>query len=153
MICDRTQHASDYFGIHPRFEAAFDFLARHGGDLSTRDAGRVDIDGDHLFAVVNHYDSKPIQEGKFEAHRKYIDIQILLTGVERIGYANIDDLNAETAYDEEDDYTLYTGEGSFIAMAPDRFVIFHPQDGHMPNIAIDQPVAVRKVVFKVQSSH
>ena len=37
-----------------------------------------------VFAQISSYQTKSPQEGRFEAHKKYVDIQILLSGSEMI---------------------------------------------------------------------
>ena len=88
--------------------------------------------------------------GKWEAHRKYIDIQYVLSGRERMGYSNTGKLKALTQYDEEKDYALYKGKGEMLTFTSGTFAVFFPEDAHMPCIKAENNEEVRKVVVKVR---
>jgi biofilm protein TabA len=62
------------------FSRAFAYLAAHGGDLET---GRHEIEGSAFYVNVEEGMTRPASDRKFEAHARYIDIQLLLEGDER----------------------------------------------------------------------
>jgi YhcH/YjgK/YiaL family protein len=109
---------------------------------------RIELDGERVFAMIQHYDTKPKAQGVWEAHRKYIDIQYMAEGQELMGYANLNHLQAGD-YNDEKDFLLLKGEGSYVLMLPGTFVILGPQDAHIPQVAVDLPQPVKKVVVKV----
>lgn len=118
-------------------------------DLSALEPGRHDIDGDALFVNVCAYDTRAFEDCRFEAHRRYIDVQMVLEGEERIDVQFIDRLDAEP-FDEEADNMFLDGEAAAsVVMAPGTFVAVFPCDGHKPGIAVDGSVPVKKAVFKV----
>ncbi|NLX04980.1 MAG: DUF386 domain-containing protein [Phycisphaerae bacterium] len=147
MIIDRIDNASLYYGLMTRIGAGLRWLQKT--NLETIQPGKHNIDGANLYAVVAEYQTKPVAQGFWEAHRRYIDIQYVADGVERIGYANLDDLREVEPYDEEKDFLKLQGAGDLFVVRPRTFVIFGPQDAHMPGISVDEPQAVRKVVVKV----
>ena len=147
MILDDLQNAAQYFGLGPGFERGLRWLAET--DLARLPAGRHDIAGDHVFALVQEYLSKPKATGLWEAHRKYADIQMVVSGAEHLGYAPTPSLRAD-AYDESRDFLPLHGEGLFIEMDAGTFMILLPQDAHMPGMAIAAPAPVKKVVVKVK---
>jgi YhcH/YjgK/YiaL family protein len=141
------QHGGS-FKLADRLMLALRFLQEH--DTTALAPGRIDLDGDNVFALVQHYETKPKAQGKWEAHRKYIDVQYLAAGAELMGYANLDHLQAGP-YDEDKDFLLAEGSGSFVRMHPGTFVILMPPDAHMPMTAVDDiPAPVKKVVVKVK---
>ena len=146
MIIDQLKNAAMYYGIGPRLERALRFL--NFMDLENAAPGRHEIAGEQVFAMVQEYDSKRREEGFWEAHRKYIDVQYVVSGVEKMGYASIDGLQAGE-YDEEKDFVGFEGEGEFLVMSAGTFMILGPQDAHMPGMAVDEPQPVKKVVVKV----
>jgi len=148
MIIDRLSNASNYVGIHKRLAAAFDYLRRT--DLSKIEPGTYEIDGRKVYAMVQQYDPKARENGRWEAHRKYIDVQYVHKGEELFGYANLLDLKAGT-YDEAKDFlSLQGGErGDFFFVREGTFIILFPQDAHMPGIAGANPQSVKKFVVKV----
>jgi YhcH/YjgK/YiaL family protein len=147
MILDDLSHAAHYTGLNPLFERAFAFLRRP--DLGALASGRHDIDGDGVFALVADYDTKPRTACAWEAHRRHVDLQFVHSGHERFGIAALSGLAAEP-YDAARDVLFAKGEGEFFTLRPNRFVILFPHDAHMPGVAADQPVAVRKIVVKVR---
>ncbi len=90
MIIDTLENSNLYVAMHPRFKSAFEFLKRPG--IESLPIGRTTLDGDLLYALTQEYETKPVHEGKFEAHRRYIDIQFVLAGEEVMGYAPLDQL-------------------------------------------------------------
>ena len=157
MIIDRLQNvqsgfypallsAEDESGLAQRLSAGFDYLQTV--DAANLEPGRVEVDGDQVFALVQEYSTKPMDEGRWEAHVKYIDIQYLASGEEQVGYANVNDLTMGD-YDEAKDRYIPQGEGSFIRLSAGMFGLFMPEDAHMPNMAVDQPQPVKKIVVKV----
>jgi YhcH/YjgK/YiaL family protein len=147
MIVDTLAQASRYEPLHPRFKAAFDFL-RGAGLLSLPD-GRTEIDGDALFALTQTYETQPIHNGKLEAHRKYIDIQFVISGEEHIGYAPLGGQPPAGPFDAAKDIGFYHGEASFTRLAPGMFAIFFPHDAHLPSRYLTVPSQIKKVVLKV----
>ena len=148
MIVDRLDNAARYFGLGERIAAALKFL--NDNDCTKLPVGKIPVRGEEIFALVQDNTTKPRDQGVWEAHRKYIDVQFVAAGVEEMGYANIGTLTVRTPYDAKDDYALFDGAGSFVTVPAGSFTIFFPEDGHIPGSAVDgTPTAVRKVVVKV----
>ena len=148
MILDQLDHAALYAGVNDRLATAFQYLAAH--DFTQIEPGRYELDGERVYAMVQQYDTKPSNQGKWEAHRQYIDVQYVAAGTERMGYAPLESLSAGP-YHEDGDYLLLEGEGIFLPMPAGTFVVLAPQDAHMPGVAsVSGPSPVRKVVVKVQ---
>ncbi len=147
MVTDRLVNAGLYRSLSPRIAAALDYVSL--SDFSKMPDGRHDVDQDRVFALVQRYNSKPLAEGRWEAHRKYIDLQVVLSGVEQIGYVSIDQLSAEP-YDAERDLMWLAGTtGQWITVPAGHFMLLWPGDAHMPSIAAGPPQPVMKVVVKV----
>ena len=148
MILDSLSNASLYALISPRLAEGFRFL--RAAPLKTLPVGRTDIAGSSLFALIQDYQTKPVEQGFWESHRRYIDIQYIVTGVEKLGHSPVENLRVTDPYDEGKDLIKYAGAGGdFLTLREGQFAVFFPQDGHMPGIRIDGPAAVRKVVVKV----
>ena len=90
------------------------------------------------------------QDSIYEAHRKYIDIQCLIEGVEIMGYSQIEKLKVLSPYNEENDFLTLAGEPRLILYNPKEFFILFPEDAHMPGISNGEKEKVRKVVIKVR---
>lgn len=147
MIIDKIENACFYYGLGDRIERGLKYLEKT--DLSEVENGKYEIEGENLFFSVQDYQSKPLVEAKFEAHKKYIDIQFIIKGQERLGYGNIEDFSPVGGYDEEKDIVFLKGEGDFALGKEGYFLIFTPQDAHMPSVCIDEPQYVKKAVVKV----
>ena len=149
MIVDQLTHAAVYDGLGVRIQAALAYLRNTNFD--TVDVGRHDIDGDTVYAIVMDYHTKPPEQGFLEVHRRYLDVQYIVTGTERMGYAHRDALTPEGVYDEDKDLLKLVGDASFLAVTAGTFLIFYPHDAHMPGIALNDAEPVRKVVVKVRA--
>ena len=150
MITDTIQNAENYYKLGENFQKGFEFLKNT--DLKNLENGKYQIDGENVFVSVQDYTTKPESEGKFEAHKKYADIQFIIKGEEKIGYTNIQNCTPSTFYDDTNDIVFLEGSGDFITARENTFLIFLPQDAHMPCILTDSPVYVKKAVVKVKIS-
>ncbi len=146
---NKRELAVSYYKNKDRWDKAFTFLKEN--DLAALEAKRYDIDGDNLFATVSEYTTKNIEDANFEAHRKYIDIQYVISGVEQIGVAPVlDRKEVVTPYDATKDIEFMTVTQSKNYLAtPERFFIFFPTDAHCPGLKVDENLQVKKVVIKV----
>ncbi len=97
MIVDRIENTRLYASLHKRFKKAFAALADPA--LAQKPDGRYSIDGDNLYYMVQHYTTKPVDQARFESHRKYIDIQVLLAGQELLGYVPTTGLEVTVPYE------------------------------------------------------
>lgn len=147
MVIDRIENAALYSDLKGRLPHALKVLA--DGALNDLPVGRHDIDGDKIFALVQEFESNLRETGKWEAHRCYADIQFIASGTEMMGCANLGDLKVTEPYDAEKDIMFLRGEGNFFVFPAGTFVIFYPNDAHMPSLAPDTPAPVRKIVLKV----
>lgn len=148
MIYDKIDNIEYYKGLSPNIALALDFLKQMKPDTAV---GTYQINP-RVKAIVSEYETKIQNEYGFEAHRKNIDIQFLLTGEERIACIPIEKLKATDPYDEEKDAAFYAAENvkaQEMTIGNGYFAIFYPQDGHMPQLCISEPMVVKKVVIKV----
>ncbi len=150
MITDTIQNAENYYKLGENFQKGFEFLKNT--DLKNLENGKYQIDGENVFVSVQDYTTKPESEGKFEAHKKYADIQFIIKGEEKIGYTNIQNCTPSTFYDDTNDIVFLESSGDFITARENTFLIFLPQDAHMPCILTDSPRYVKKAVVKVKIS-
>ena len=118
-------------------------------DLHALALGKKVINGERLFAIVSEYTTQAEASVKWEAHRRYIDIQYLVSGSESMAYQCVSKMEIETQYNEINDALFLRGAGSRFLVPSGFFVIFYPQDAHRPGITAGRPQAVRKVVVKV----
>ena len=130
------------------FGKAFDFLQKN--DLENIELGQHDISGDQVFAIVQDYITKDQSESKFEAHKKYIDIQYIISGKETIYWRHLSTLKDGDGYSDKDDAETWGASGGVpIEVEEAYFVILYPHDAHMPCCHWGNPKAVKKVVIKI----
>jgi biofilm protein TabA len=146
MIIDLLANMGLYGELSAGLTAGLAYLTQH--DLRSLAPGRVEIEGDRLFAIIQEYETKLPGAGKWEAHRRYWDIQYVVRGVECLHYANIRHLPAGD-YNAEKDFLPLQGDGDRVTLREGMVAILSPQDAHMPGMAVEQPLRVRKVVVKV----
>ena len=144
-----SKELRSYASLHPQFAKAFGEMKRILAEGA--EDGKIVLDGDSLFINVQSYSSKPESDCGFEAHKKYIDIQLILEGEEIIGYESADKLTVTKEYDGSADYMLYALNGEYdkIRLTRGDFVILFTEEPHAPAIAADTPIPVRKAVVKV----
>lgn len=149
MIYDSLNNLGMYQCLHPNIADVITFLKEHEGTLPALTPGSYDINSNGAFVSISEYESKPESEGFLEYHRKFIDIQIIVAGKEKIGIAQKDNCR-ELEYLEEKDLGKLEGTADFILLNTGNFAIFFRQDAHMPQISCsDRREKVKKVVFKI----
>ncbi len=147
MIIDQLTNAGLYEGLSEQIRRAFQFLQQT--DLQNMEDGKYEIDGDRLYASVETYMTKPRESGEWEAHRRYIDLQYVIHGAEKIGYAPLCRMLPLDNYDPDQDIQFFAGDGDDLTLSDGQFIILFPQDAHMPGIAIDRLETVKKIVVKM----
>lgn len=152
MIVDTLANRHIYQTLNPRITLALEHLA--STDFSQLPVGNYPLDGEEVFVIVNDYHTKEKSTQAFEVHRKYIDVQYVVSGEEEFGYLPLANQVASKAYFEKHDYANFDyasnqADAAFIPLKAGMFALFFPGDIHMPG-AGDNATAVRKVVIKVR---
>jgi len=149
MVLDKLENTARYAALGKRFAEAFELLKT--GNLGAKDAGTYEVDGKKLYYMVQRYMTKPAAERRFEAHRKYADIQVVLSGREVMGYRQVQGLEVTSPYDEVKDIMFFSTPGEYteLKMGAGEFVVLFPEDAHMPQVHWSSPAQVVKIVFKV----
>jgi YhcH/YjgK/YiaL family protein len=146
MVMDSIRNAHLYYGLSPRLGVALRALA---GDLPHNPVGRYQLVGSEVYADVQTYVTLPQDQCKWEAHRKFIDVQYVADGIERMAVAPLEELTEKVPYDAARDVAFFTGDGPAMALKAGSFMILFPHDAHMPRIVDGTSCTVRKVVVKV----
>ncbi len=149
MIFDHLNNITTYKGLSPDLYEGLKYLRQVSPDIAV---GTHQINP-RVKAIVSEYDTKKVNEHGFEAHKKNIDIQYLLKGEERVACLPVEKLKETKPYSEEKDAAFFTASVQPIEMTlgGGYFAIFFPQDGHMPQLCVnDEPMIVKKVVIKVE---
>ena len=147
MIKDKLQNAKNYYNLSESLKKGLQWL--EATDLNEIADGKYTIEGELVYASVQTYETK--LEAKYESHRKYIDIQYLIKGSEKIGVTDLANCITCIEYDSKRDLEFYdiNRNDEYIELSEGSFAIFYPHDAHKPSIAIKTPTTVKKVVIKV----
>ena len=148
MIFDSFDNINRYFVLNSGFSKAVDFLMRP--DLKELPVGEYEIDGDRIYAIISKENGQKKEDGKLEIHRKYTDIQVVLSGIDEMGWKPSEScVNPTTEFDKKSDIRFFSDvPDAWIPVRPGYFVIFFPEDAHMPLISDGQ---LHKVVVKVSA--
>lgn len=148
MIIDDMRNAKVYSRLDERLAHALQYLTMN--PVAEWKPGRYDIQGDNMFLLVQAYDTRTPEQGSWEAHRQYVDVQYMVEGSENMGYAPVESLRVIEDYREDKDYIKFEGAGHFFNVREGAFTVFFPQDAHMPCMAVDKPRPVKKAVMKIR---
>jgi YhcH/YjgK/YiaL family protein len=134
-------------------ERPFEYLA--GTDLAALPVGRTAIEGDDVYVLVSEAETCPAEQVRFEAHRRYIDIQLVVRGQEAIGTAPVAALVTSEPYDATKDIEFFEPprESATVALHAGEFAVFAPGDGHRPGLHLDGPHVRRKAVVKLSVAY
>jgi len=146
MILASLAEADRYGALHPLFAPAFEFLRSPG--LNALTPGKHDIQGEQLFAIVEACTGRARMEAKLECHRRYIDIQMVLEGIDEMGWRPLAEcMEPGTDYDAARDIRFFNdAPSSWIATPAGSFCLFFPDDAHAPLVSTGM---IRKVVVKI----
>ena len=146
MILDTIANMARYAGLHPRFATVFDYIGKT--DLLALANGRHAILGQDLFAIVERVAGRSKSDAQLECHRKYIDIQLVLSGVDTMGWKPraacqlaVDEYNTSA-----DIQFFYDAPDAWVATPANAYCIFFPEDAHAPLVGTQN---IHKIVFKI----
>ena len=148
MIFDKTENMPFYFDGNESLKS----VLKAYGDFSHApfDSGRIDITPNKAWCNVSKYEAKNTDEIKLEAHKKFIDVQLMFDGGEKIGWAPVSDCTVTEEYDENGDIAFMTSESTqFIELKKGYFAVFFPQDAHAPCLSDGKNAFSHKLVLKV----
>lgn len=148
MVYDKIDNIETYKGLSEDIYEGLKFLKNASPDLT---CGVHEINP-RVKAIVSEYETKAVNENGYEAHKKFIDIQYLLKGTEKNCCLPIEKLKVTKPYKEEIDAAFYKADvpAQELALGDGYFVIYWPQNGHMPCLNVDSVERVKKVVIKVR---
>lgn len=146
MILDALTRSDRYLALHPLFARAFEFLRTP--NLQALPPGHHIVQDDAIFAIVEACAGRTRAQAKLECHRRYIDIQLVLEGVDEMGWKPLHEcVDPAMDYDDARDIRFFNdAPASWIATPAGAFCIFFPEDAHAPLVSAGM---IRKVVVKI----
>lgn len=147
MILDTLQNANLYKNLDKNLSLGLEYLKNT--DFSSLEMGKYEIKGDEVFAILQTYDTKEEADCRLEAHKKYVDIQYMVSGDELMGVVPFANQEISEAL-PDNDVTFYKGAGESILVKEGSFTVFFQTDVHAPGIKAGLSEKIIKVVVKVQ---
>jgi biofilm protein TabA len=146
MIFDLLGNIRHYEALNMGFIRAIEFLETT--DLNRLAIGKYEIDGDLIYAMVSKDKGRKKENAQLEVHERYIDIQLVLSGTDNMGWKPLKNcIRPVSGFDRDEDIGFFYDEPDvLIPVGPGYFVIFFPEDGHMPLIGDGE---LHKVVIKI----
>ena len=146
MIFSTLSQSDRYAALHPLFPRAFEYI--RDTDLLSLAPGRYPIVDKQLFVIVENVAGRTREAAKLECHRRYIDIQLVLEGLDEMGWKALADcVDPGSDYSAEKDIRFFRdAPASWITTPPGAFCIFFPEDAHAPLVFTGH---IRKVIFKI----
>ncbi len=148
MIFDRIENAGNYLGLMPGLDEALKRLPVFIDSYQPK--GRIEADGNRLYANCTQYKTAFETSNLFEVHSLYFDIHVLVDGEETAQYAALEDAVLVKEYDEAVEAALYSAEtGSAVHLRPGFFAVFFPGEIHRTGVAANEETTVSKFIVKV----
>ena len=146
---DTLEHLGKYAAMDQGLAAGLEYLAKAA--VSGLADGKYPIDGERLRASVSTSRTREPEAVPFEAHRRYIDIQYLLSGSESVYWMPREGCVVRQEYSTEKDIELLAdGRASALILRPGIFAVFFPSDAHKPGCFSARQEEVQKLVIKVR---
>ena len=147
MIVSKIKDLNRYKGLNNNLDTAIDYILKN--DLSNLKYGRNEVDNDNVFINKFSYTGAEEIDSFFEGHKNYLDIHIVLSGSEYLGYADVSELTQVTEYDAANDFMKFEGNvKNYIKLEKNDLAITFPEDIHMPKLKVNDE-KIEKVVCKV----
>lgn len=152
MILSALNAAVCPYSYPAAIQKAIDWLKSN--DLSAMEVGTYEIEGKDIYAMVQELTTKPFEERRAEKHDLYADIQYIISGKERMGYAPYTGAEEISENPEGKDACFFQnlGNENFVDVEAGCYCIFFSNDIHRPGAAAGEPAAVKKVVIKVKEA-
>ncbi|NDL67492.1 YhcH/YjgK/YiaL family protein [Anaerotalea alkaliphila] len=153
MIRGNINRREDWAAYPEAVQRALAYLG--DTDFSTLEPGTYEVEGKDIYAMLQTMQTDLLENRRPEAHVVYIDIQYLLEGEERMGWAEVNG-DAVVTEDKRPDkdmvYYQAPAQEAFIDLVPGEFVVFFPSDIHRPGCCVSEPMPIRKVVVKIRAA-
>lgn len=144
MIIDSIDNIMKYEVLLPSLKAGMEAVR----GLTELETGRYEFPGGYF--MVQKGATRPILEGTFEAHRKYIDVQILMEGSEEVAWEDIRNLVTVVPYNQEKDAGRFTGNREHVMkITKGMFYAAFPWDGHQSVAHTKEEQRFVKIVLKL----
>lgn len=147
MVYDYLINAEKYEGLGAGIAAGFAVLQSR--DLAALEPGDYTVFGDDIILKIQSYSTKPPEQARLEAHRRYIDIQYIVSGEEKIAVGTVDQAGEALEAHPEKDIWFYAGNADALTLKAGQFMLLFPGETHAPCMAVSESSPVKKALVKV----
>ena len=149
MIFGNMDHVEEFPYLEKGIKECFEYAKTH--DLASFEKGSHEIDGDRLFVNIVEYTTTTPEERFWEAHKKYLDVHVMLRGTEQIDLNFIQNMKLNEFVEKDDFLPMDGNKNSSVVLTDGDFLICYPNDGHRTaDQAGDKPETIKKAIFKVR---
>ncbi|MEY8392309.1 DUF386 domain-containing protein [Lachnospiraceae bacterium] len=148
MIFGNVNHMDEFSFLDHSVKECYAYYRNH--DLGAYERGSHEIDGERLFVNVVEYMTTAAENRFWEAHKKYLDVHVMLRGEEQIDVNFIWNMHLKEYVAEEDFLPMQGEKNGSVILRPGDFLICYPADGHRTAVAAGEPQTVKKAIFKVR---
>ena len=147
MIFGNIENLNEYSFLEAKLAKCFAYAKEH--DLKNFEKGSHTIDGERFFVNIVEYETTTPENRFWEAHKKYLDVHLMLNGEEQIDLNFLQNMDVK-AFVEKDDFVPMDGEkNSSVILRNGDFLICYPQDGHRTAVRVQESQKIKKAIFKV----
>lgn len=147
MIFGNIKNLNEYTFLTETVKECFSYAKEQ--KLVEFENGKHEIDGERLFVNIVEYTTKNPEERFWEAHKRYLDVHLMLDGEEQIDLNFLSNMDVKE-FVEADDFVPMDGKkNSSVILRNGDFLICYPQDGHRTAVMVSEPKTIKKAIFKV----
>lgn len=147
MIFGNVKNLQEYPFLEEQVKKCFDYAANNS--LIEYEKGSHEIEGDRLFVNIVEYTTTKAEDRFWEAHKKYLDLHLLLRGQEQIDVNFIENMELKEYVDDSDFLPMDGDKNSSVVLRPGDFLICYPSDGHRTAVEVEGPETIKKAIFKI----
>lgn len=149
MIFGNIMHEEKYDFLTEKIKACFAYAKQY--DLATYNKGSYKINGDDFFVNIENYATVKREDRFWEAHRKYIDVHMIIEGEESIDVSFCDNMQIKS-FDEQRDFVELIGkeQATVNLLNKGDFLICYPEDAHRTAIMYKESKVIKKAIFKIK---
>ena len=151
MIYDNVKNIAQYSALNADFESVVRAALSYAGERFS--TGCVAVDGERVYLNLAGYQTHEASNAVAEAHKAYIDVMVMLDGMETVYVQHTGQLKVITQpYNSDTDALLgkLSEQATAVILCPGDFLILFPQDAHMPGCHAHEPSSVKKVIGKIR---
>lgn len=152
MIITNVNNEIQNKSLAKDIQFCIEFAKKNENKILSLVNGSYDVGYNNIKMNLGKYFTKKENDKFWESHKKYLDVQIMINGTEKVAINDIRDMEVKS-FDEEKDLTILEGDKAFdIVMKTGDVLVFFPNDVHKPELNVsenDDSGNIRKIVTKV----